>query len=175
MGPNQHVRTVGRDTRPWWHRSPIAMKNTSPSHKAQSMTPVVATMHAMASILACFGLLSPLGASQPLLAQTLGNEAWVNCSYNGRNLRCRRTFLCSSAPCNRFRLTWSDGISDTYTLIRTTTRTSSIYRDPRGGEWNLLSYAGSFVLRNPANGNTIIFDGSQQDCSKVWQLGSICG
>ena len=139
------------------------------------MTPVIATIQRMATVVACFGLLTSLGPSRPLQAQTFGNEAWVNCSYNGRNLRCRRSFLCNSAPCGRFQLTWSDGISDTYTLISKTTRTSSIYRDPRGGEWNLLSYAGSFVLRNPANGNTIIFDGSEHDCSKVWKLGSICG
>jgi hypothetical protein len=102
-------------------------------------------------------------------------EPWVTCSYNGRSIRCQRSFLCKQAPCNSFSLTWADGAKDTYKLVSRSSRTSATYSDSRGGKWNLLAYAGSFILRNPANGNTIIFDGSFSTCKNEWQFGDLCG
>jgi hypothetical protein len=102
-------------------------------------------------------------------------EPWVACSYNGKSIKCQRNFLCKQYPCNSFSIKWADGAKDTYKLVSRSSRTSATYSDSRGGEWNLLAYGGSFILRNPVNGNTVIFDGSYATCRSEWQLGELCG
>ena len=66
---------------------------------------------------------------------------------------------------DRFKLEWKDGVHDTYTRVKDgAARNVGFYQDPRGGEWMLRGYAGSFGLVNQANGNTIIFDMSLETC-----------
>ena len=97
--------------------------------------------------------------------KAMAAEPWVSCLYNNKSVPCRRTFLCADAPCNRFKIEWKDGIHDTYTRVKDgAARNVGFYKDPRGGEWMLRGYAGSFGLVNQANGNTIIFDMSLETC-----------
>lgn len=91
-------------------------------------------------------------------AKALEPEPLVDCLYNGDAIQCRRTFLCESASCWRFKLQRIDGVSDVFTRVRNgLTRDTGFYKDPRGADWALHSYGPAFVLRNIDNGNTIVF------------------
>jgi len=117
-------------------------------------------------------LLAPLAFTSS--ANAIEPEGWVDCLYNNSKLRCRRTFLCSNAPCSRFKLEWSDGVSDVYTLSRDVGRNLAYYNDPRGGEWLLRGFAGSFALVNQSTGNTVIYDMTLQSCRQSG-LSDLCG
>ena len=107
-------------------------------------------------------------------AKAMAAEPWVSCLYNNKSIPCRRTFLCTDAPCNRFKIEWKDGIHDTYTRVKDgAARNVGFYKDQRGGEWMLRGYAGSFGLVNQANGNTIIFDMSLEQC-RTSGLSDLC-
>ena len=111
-----------------------------------------------------------------LLATTLfamHPEGWKPCLYNNKSIECKRTFLCTEAPCFTFKLEWADGLSDIYKGKPGMARNTGIYYDTRGGEWLLRGYAGSFGLKNDANGNTIIFDMKLEDC-KNSGLSDLC-
>ena len=102
-------------------------------------------------------------------------KPWLNCLYNNKSIACRRTFLCPDAPCDRFRLEWNDGVNDTYTRIRDgAARNVGFYKDPLGGEWMLRGYAGSFALVNQANGNTIIYGMTLEECRNSAGLSDLC-
>ena len=106
--------------------------------------------------------------------KAMAAEPWVSCLYNNKSIPCRRTFLCTDAPCNRFKIEWKDGIHDTYTRVKDgAARNVGFYKDQRGGEWMLRGYAGSFGLVNQANGNTIIFDMSLEQC-RTSGLSDLC-
>ena len=97
--------------------------------------------------------------------KAMAAEPWVSCLYNNKSIPCRRTFLCADAPCDRFKIAWKDGLHDTYTRVKDgAARNVGFYKDPRGGEWMLRGYAGSFGLVNQANGNTIVFDMTLEQC-----------
>ena len=109
-------------------------------------------------------------------AKAMAAEPWVNCLYNNKSIACRRTFLCTGAPCNRFKLEWKDGIHDTYTRVRDgAARNVGFYKDTRGGEWMLRGYVGSFGLVNQTNGNTIIVGMTLKECRNSSALGDLCG
>ncbi len=92
---------------------------------------------------------------------------WSSCLYNNRSLGCRRTFLCPGAPCGVFRLEWKDGASDVFTRFKDgVARNVGFYKDTRGGEWMLRGFAGSFGLRNPANGNAIVYGMTLSECKQ---------
>lgn len=96
-------------------------------------------------------------------------ENWSKCLYNKKELVCRRIFLCpvGVVPCIKFRLEWNDGVKDTYTRLKAgIERNVGFYQDARGGQWMLRGSAGSFALRNNANGNTIIYDMTLKQCHK---------
>ena len=62
-----------------------------------------------------------------------------------------------------------DGLRDSYTRDQTRisqARNVGYYKDPRGGEWQLIGYAGSFswLIQNK---NTIIYDMTIEDCRKT--------
>ena len=106
--------------------------------------------------------------------KAMAAEPWVSCLYNNKSIPCRRTFLCTDAPCNRFKIEWKDGIHDTYTRVKDgAARNVGFYKDQRGGEWMLREHAGSFGLVNQANGNTIIFDMSLEQC-RTSGLSDLC-
>ena len=101
-----------------------------------------------------------LGSSQPARA-----DQWSSCLYNNRSVDCRRTFLCPGAPCDVFRLEWKKGPDDVFTRVRDgAARNVGFYKDPRGGELMLRGFAGAFGLRNPANGNTIVYGMTLREC-----------
>ena len=92
---------------------------------------------------------------------------WSSCLYNNRSIDCRRTFLCPGAPCGVFRLEWKDGASDVFTHFKDgVARNVGFYKDTRGGEWMLRGFAGSFGLRNPANGNAIVYGMTLSECKQ---------
>jgi hypothetical protein len=94
-------------------------------------------------------------------------EPWANCLYNNESIMCRRTFLCETAPCKRFKLEWRDGISDIYSRTRDGMANNvGFYQDTHGGEWLLRGFAGSFALVNQANGNKIIYDMTLVSCQE---------
>ena len=126
-----------------------------------------------AALLISCALLCGVGTqTPPVQAQP---EAWTACLYNDKAMKCRRSFLCSDAPCDRFKLEWNDGIHDTYTRVRDgAARNVGFYSDPRGGEWMLRGFAGSFGLVNQANGNTIIVGMSLEQCRNSSALGDLC-
>lgn len=126
-------------------------------------------------MLRLIALVLVLFSEAPESALAEQQEPWVTCSYNGKSIKCQRSFLCKQAPCNSFSIKWADGAKDTYKLVSTSSRLSATYSDSRGGQWNLLAYAGSFVLRSPANGNTILFNGSYNTCRRIWLFGDLCG
>ena len=110
--------------------------------------------------------------SVPNKGLSMEESEWKNCLYNKESIPCRRTFLCGNAPppCYSFRLEWKDGLRDSYTRDQTRisqARNVGYYKDPRGGEWQLIGYAGSFFLVNPKNKNTIIYDMTIEDCRKT--------
>ena len=110
-----------------------------------------------------------LGGVNAITANSAGKamaaEPWVSCLYNNKSIPCRRTFLCADAPCDRFKIAWKDGVHDTYTRVKDgVVRNVGFYKDARGGEWMLRGYAGSFGLVNQANGNTIVFDMTLEQC-----------
>lgn len=101
--------------------------------------------------------------------RALEPENWTKCLYNKKELVCRRIFLCpvGVVPCIKFRLEWNDGVKDTYTRMKSgIARNVGFYQDARGGQWTLRGYAGSFALRNNANGNTIVYDMTLKQCQK---------
>jgi hypothetical protein len=109
---------------------------------------------ALAVPLMAFGSLTPARAEQ-----------WSRCLYNNQSIDCRRTFLCSGAPCGVFKLEWKDGASDVFTRYKDgVARNVGYYKDTRGGEWILRGFAGSFSLRNVDNGNTIVYDMTLSEC-----------
>jgi hypothetical protein len=91
------------------------------------------------------------------------------CDYNGKQIRCRRDW-----SNGLMRIAWEDGIADSFRLVQKTTTTTAAWRDSRGGEWQSLSYGGSTILVNRANKNTIIVEGTRQQCISEWRLGGIC-
>ena len=94
-------------------------------------------------------------------------EPWSRCLYNNQSIDCRRTFLCNSAPCGVFSLEWKDGARDVFTRYRDgVARNVGFYRDTRGGEWMLRGFAGSFGLRNVANGNAVVYDMTLAECRR---------
>ena len=104
---------------------------------------------------------------------------WKNCLYNGEIISCRRNFLCgnSSPPCYSFQLVWKDGFSDTFTRIDSKpaySKNNGLYKDLRGGEWDLIGYAGSFFLINSQNKNTIIYDMTREECGNIKQWNYLC-
>ena len=104
---------------------------------------------------------------------------WKNCLYNGEVMSCRRNFLCGNAspPCYSFQLEWKDGFSDSFTrdvLKPSYSKNIGFYKDPRGGEWELISYTGSFFLINSQNKNTIIYDMTREECSDIKQWNYLC-
>ena len=101
--------------------------------------------------------------------QAIANDH-EECDYNGKVMRCRRDWSSGT-----MKVTWEDGITDSYNLIDRTTTTSATWKDSRGGIWNSLIYSGSMILRNASNKNTIIFNGTRNECVKDWKLGNICG
>lgn len=94
---------------------------------------------------------------------------YQTCDYNGKVIRCRRDWSGKT-----MKVTWEDGIIDSYRLIHRTTNTSAEWKDSRGGTWDSLMYAGSMILINSSNKNTIIFDGTRKMCLNEWRLGGIC-
>jgi len=97
-------------------------------------------------------------------ASTSASE-YVDCSYNKKTIACSRSF-----PSTRtFTIKWADGIKDTYKL-QTSSGSVSIWRDPRGGTWHAISYGDSVILKNNANGNTIIYNGTYTRCKNEWQI-----
>ena len=112
-----------------------------------------------------FGCLLMLAFLATTLIALSEPEPWTACLYNNESIGCRRTFMCSEAPCLTFKLEWKDGLSDIFTMYkRGRSRNISYYSDTRGGKWIMQSYAGRFGLENLANGNTIIFDMTLRDC-----------
>ena len=94
-------------------------------------------------------------------------EQWSRCLYNNQSIDCRRTFLCNSPPCGVFSLEWKDGARDVFTRYRDgVARNVGFYRDTRGGEWMLRGFAGSFGLRNVANGNAVVYDMTLAECRR---------
>lgn len=92
---------------------------------------------------------------------------WSSCLYNNQSLYCRRIFLCPGSPCGIFRLDWKDGASDVFTRYKDgVAKNVGFYRDTRGGEWMLRSFAGSFGLKNTINGNQIVFDMTLDECKQ---------
>ncbi len=116
------------------------------------------------AILAAITIASLLASTQ-----AIAND-YEECDYNGKIMRCRRDWSSGT-----MKVTWEDGITDSYTLIDRTTTTTSTWKDSRGGIWNSLIYSGSVILTNASNKNTIIFDGTRNECLKDWKLGNICG
>lgn len=113
--------------------------------------------------------------SGPRGSEVNAAEAWTSCLYNNKPIPCRRSFLCTDAPCDRFKLEWKDGVHDTYTRVRDgAARNVGFYSDPRGGEWMLRGFAGSFGLVNQVNGNTIIVGMTLDECRKNAALGDLC-
>ena len=101
-------------------------------------------------------------------------EQWSRCLYNNQSIDCRRTFLCNSAPCRVFSLEWKDGARDVFTRYRDgVARNVGFYRDTRGGEWMLRGFAGSFGLRNAANGNAMVYDMTIAGCRQS-MLADLC-
>lgn len=97
-------------------------------------------------------------------------DGFESCDYNGRAMRCKRTFNSGVMT-----LTWQDGMTDRYQLVHRTTNTTSKWRDSRGGQWNSLAYSGRLILINPNNSNTIIIGGTREQCMHNWKLGKVCG
>ena len=104
---------------------------------------------------------------------------WKNCLYNEETLLCRRTFLCgnSQPPCYRFKIEWKDGISDSYTRDRTEishSKNIGFYEDPRGGEWDVISYMDAMFIVNSKTKNTIIYNMTIEACRKIHQWDYLC-
>lgn len=120
-------------------------------------------------------LISILLTMGPMESQaSVKTETWRNCLYNNERIACRRTFLCSRAPCDRFKLEWEDGPSDIYTLYKDgVARGVGYYKDTRGGRWQLNSFTWSFGLENLKNGNTIIYRMTLPECKKS-MLADLC-
>lgn len=122
---------------------------------------------AIALALAC----TSTGASK-----ALEQEPWVACLYNRKQISCRRTFLCETAPCNQFRLEWKDGVKDTYKRFKDGVVSEvGFYRDTRGGEWMLRGFADTFGLVNQSNGNIIIYGNTLSQCQASFGLSDLCG
>ena len=68
-------------------------------------------------------------------AEPVRSDQWSSCLFNKRPVDCRRTFLCPGVPCDVFRL-----------------------------DWMLRGFAGAFGLRNPANGNAIVYGMTLPEC-----------
>ena len=68
-------------------------------------------------------------------AEPVRSDQWSSCLFNNRPVDCRRTFLCPDVPCDVFRL-----------------------------DWMLREFAGAFGLRNPANGNAIVYGMTLPEC-----------
>lgn len=96
-------------------------------------------------------------------------DEYQTCDYNGKVIRCKREW-----SSKQMKVTWEDGITDSYRLMHRTTNTSAEWKDSRGGVWNSLTYAGSMILINSSNRNTIIFDGTRKTCLNKWRLGGVC-
>ena len=115
------------------------------------------------------------GVTLSRTGEAVADEPWETCLYNNKSIPCRRTFLCSDAPCGRFKLEWKDGISDTYTRRRDgAARNVGFYDDPRGGKWMLRGFAGVFGLINQSNNNTIIYGMSLSECLSTSALSDLC-
>lgn len=107
-------------------------------------------------------------------AKAIEPEPWTNCLYNRSSISCRRIFTCASTPCYQFRLEWRDGIKETYTRVKSGMALNvGFYEDPRGGQWMLRGYAGSFALVNESNKNTIIYDMTLNECQRS-ELSEYC-
>lgn len=115
----------------------------------------------MPSVLTALALpVLALGSAEPVRS-----DQWSSCLFNNRPVDCRRTFLCPGVPCDVFRLEWEDGPDDVFTRVRDgAARNVGFYRDTRGGEWMLRGFAGAFGLRNPANGNAIVYGMTLPEC-----------
>ena len=111
-------------------------------------------------------LLFPLIIFLPTAA---GANNFETCDYNGKMMQCKRSFKNGVV-----KLTWQDGVTDHYQLVKRTTNTTSEWRDSRGGLWNSLAYAGNLILVNQSNKNTIIIGGTRTQCLHNWRLGKIC-
>ena len=106
----------------------------------------------------------------PLLVSTNAvADVYQTCDYNGKVIRCKREW-----SGKQMKVTWEDGVTDSYRLVNRTTNTSAEWKDSRGGIWNSLMHAGSMILINSCNKNTIIFDGTRKTCLHKWRLGSVC-
>ena len=124
------------------------------------------------------------GAAMMLILATTGigtskgedQEPWVNCLFNNKQMSCRRTFLCKTAPCGEFRLEWKDGAKDTFKRFKDGVVSNvGFYRDTRGGEWMLRGFGYPFGLINQTNGNTIIYGMTLSECQSSFGLSDLCG
>ena len=105
----------------------------------------------------------------PFLTTAAVANSFETCDYNGKMMRCKRSFKNGIV-----KLTWQDGVTDHYQLVKRTTNTTSEWRDSRGGLWNSLAYAGNLILVNQSNNNTVITGGTRTQCLHNWKLGKIC-
>ena len=78
-------------------------------------------------------------------------EAWKNCAFNDRPIRCRD----SHAADGTVRIVWEDGQAMTYRLVKEGFPVS-VLRDSLGGTWERqVLIQGNAVFTNTANGNRI--------------------
>ena len=114
--------------------------------------------------------------SKPNVGMVKTEDDWTNCSYNQKDIKCKRVFIaCKEPPCELFEIIWIDGAKDRYEMIDSASRTSGIYKDLRGGVWTLTAYLGAFVLRNNENANTIIYGANYNECINEMKFGDLCG
>jgi hypothetical protein len=122
---------------------------------------------AMALVLAC---------TSTNASKAFDKEPWVDCLYNKKSMTCRRIFACKTDPCNQFSLEWKDGVKDTYKRFKDGVVSNvGFYRDTRGGTWMLRGFGYPFGLVNEANGNTIIYGMTLEQCQSSFGLSDLCG
>jgi len=117
-----------------------------------------------------------LACTSTSASKAFDQEPWVDCLYNKKSMTCRRTFACKTDPCNQFTLEWKDGVKDTYKRFKDGVASNvGFYRDTRGGTWMLREFGYPFGLVNEANGNTIIYGMTLDQCQSSFGLSDLCG
>ncbi|MEB3159445.1 MAG: hypothetical protein VKK03_08290 [Synechococcus sp.] len=110
-------------------------------------------MHSLKRVLSLIALLAPC-ALVPLDSNDVKAGDFTRCSFNYQIIACKLDRVNGG-----IRITWIDGKRMTY---YGKLRNSAFLQDTLGGSWRYLDFSmgRAFSLKNPANGNVIIWNGT---------------
>jgi len=116
------------------------------------------TIRLIAKTLALTLMSAPATFFGPEALKAKAGSEFKQCSFNYQIIPCK----IASSGRKYFTITWIDGKKQTYYGER---MNNTYLTDKLGGSWRYLDFdtGRSFSLKNPANGNVIIWNGTYKD------------